>query len=165
MKNAWEAMAGSPEILSGPEILGNPALAVAAGSITEADKSVTKYVAEGGYRASDRIRVGVGARRNLAVGAQQTFQVQVNTPFKPELVCVPSWLQPALMCDSVQIGATNLVDGDPIDTTCWSEVSQQAQVSWPTCDTSQNIIIKMTNGDTVIKNNASISLQGIRLRK
>lgn len=165
MQNAWDAMVSGTQILSGPEILGDPAMAVAASTITEADRSVAKYVAEAGYTASDRIRVGIGAPRTMAAGVQSTFQVQVNTPFKAELVCVPSFLQPALYVDAVTIGATNLVDGDQIDTACWSEVSRQAAVSWPTADTSQNIIIKMTNGDTVPKNFVSISLQGIRLRK
>jgi hypothetical protein len=166
MSNAWEAMVGGPMIVSGPEILGDPAMAVAAGAVaTEADKSVAKYVAEAGYTASDRIVVGIGAPRTLAAGASATFETQVNTPFKPESVCVPSWLQPGLVVTAVIIGPTNLVDGDAIDTTRWSEVSLQARVSWPTADTSQKIIIRLTNNDTVAKTNVSVSLYGVRLRK
>lgn len=162
--NAWAAMTGRVDIVGGPEImLGDPAMAV--NTVTEADKGVAKYVKEAGYTASDRIRVGVGATATIAAGATHRFQVQVNTPFKPEHVCVPSFLQPGFMISQVRIGATMLIDGDPVDSSCWSEVSQQAQVSWPTADTSQNIIIDVLNADTVAKTLCSINLYGVRLRK
>lgn len=160
--DAWQAMVGAPMIVGRPEILGDPAAAI--NNLVEADAEVVKYIAEGKYTASDRIRVGIGAARTLAAGVEDTFETQVNTPFKPEIVHVPSFLQPGLMCTAFIIGPTNLIDGDPIDTSCWSEVSTQAKVSYPTANTSQKLIVKLRNNDTVAKNNVSINVQGVRLR-
>lgn len=162
--NAWDRMTGagvgSPEILSALEILGDPAMAVP----TQADRDVTKYL-DAGYKASDKIYFGVGNNATLAAGATGiVFQQQVQTPFKPLKLTFPSQYCPDVLINQVQIGSVLLLEGNPIPIEVWSEVSRNNQVSWPTLDTSQSLIITLTNAG-LVDVLVNIGSWGIRLRK
>lgn len=163
------AMSG-PEILgpsrmprmSGVDIVGNPAMGVAA----EAAGDAIKYkVAE--YTAADQIHFGIASpAATIDAGAVGVvFQRQVSTPFKPEQVSLRSTDAPFLVIVQVQIGPTLLIDGDPIAAENWSEVSFNNDVQWPTAETSQFITFTLNNLDLVNARRPGITLRGWRLRK
>lgn len=169
MGNAWDAMMGNAQRLSGPEILarlgavdilGDAALAVP----TEADKDIVRYT-EQGYKASDKIYMGVGNNALLAAGATgQVFAQQVQTPFKPLRMTFASQYCPDVLIVQVQIGSVLLIEGAPVCMEAWSEVSTNNAISWPTLDTSQSLIVTLSNVG-LVDVRVNITAYGIRLRK
>lgn len=153
---------GSPSILGTPSILGDPTALV-----VEVDNPV-KYI-EDGFKAADRIHVGVGGGTGLAAtiaaGASVTLTAQVANPFKPEFVTIQSAKAPGLFITEIDIAATRLLDGDPIPCEVFSEVSNYGRVSWPTVGTSQFIRITVVNRNAAAVTLVGFALQGIRLRK
>jgi len=160
--SVYDRMAlGQPEILSGVDILGDPAMGVQA---EQAGDAVKFKVAE--YTAADEIHFGIGGAVVIGPGVVgQVFQAQVSTPFKPTHVSIRSTVAPFLMIEQVVIGPTRLIDGNPINGENWSEVSLNGAVRWPTAETSQIIAFTVTNLDLVNAHRPGITLKGWRLRK
>lgn len=160
--NAWDQMTGAAQQMGAVTILGD--LAAMVQDPTEADRAITKYTQQG-YTASDRIFVGLEGQKILAAGVEDTFQAPVSTPFKPERVTIPSWCAPFLVITSIQIGPVLLVDGrGGIPADIFTEVSTNNRISWPTVETSQDIIFRIRNVG-VAPTRVSPAVYGVRLRK
>jgi hypothetical protein len=164
--NAYDAVLGNSQRVSGPEILGNlEILGDAAMSVaTEADKDIVRYT-QAGFKASDKIHFGIG-NNVLLPAATNGFVVQqpVQTPFKPLVLTFPSQYCPDILIQQIQIGSVLLIEGAPVCMEVWSEVSRNNRVSWPTLDTSQSLIITLSNVGAVDVR-VNIAAWGIRLRK
>jgi hypothetical protein len=65
---------------------------------------------------------------------------------------------------SLKIGPTELVDGDPIFLECMTEVSLSNLISYPTAQTSQEIVARILNASAAQVDGFSLALLGIRLR-
>ncbi len=140
------------------DIMGDPAAAV------QQQEPKFRYV-EKEYQNCDEIQIGIGGGAVALVPNTPTqFQVQVNTPFKPNRVVIPSSLQPNLYVVQIAYGPYNFIDGAPVPSHCFSEVStENNKVNWPTVQTSQNIIFTLVNRG-LANIFPSIALKGLRLR-
>lgn len=157
VRSAYDVL-GAPSILGSPEILGDPASAVP----NPVENDITKFI-DKGYTASDKIYFGVGDGFLLAAGAERLFQKSVQTPFKPLRGTIASQYCPDLVITQAKVGAVDLVEGDPIPCEVWSEVSTNNMISWPTLDTSQQMLIRIRNrGLAAVP--IDIGLWGVRLR-
>lgn len=150
---------GATEILGGPEILGDPATQIP----TAADQDITKYI-DAGWTASDKTLMGLGDGTVLLAGTEALFQVQTQTPFKVLQITQASQYVPDLVLVQCKIGSVDLVEGFPIPMEMFSEVSNNAKVSWPTLDTSQSVSMRIRNRGAVDVR-IDIGFYGIRLRK
>lgn len=148
------------ELMSDVEVVGDPAMVV-----TEADKSITEYVAKG-FKLSDKIWVGVGNGVLVAAGpaTAATLQQQVNNPFKPYRIVFPSEYAVDSYLEQLSYGSLNMVDGDPIPNAAFTEAANRGDVSIPTVQTAQPITIRLRN-DGTNSLNAAYGLMGIRLRQ
>jgi len=154
------------EIMSGDvEIMGDPAMIV-----TEADKSITEYTAKG-FKLSDKIWVGIGNGVSIAanaagptLGPTLTVSQQVNNPFKPYLIHFPSEYNVDTYLEQLSYGSLNMIDGDPVPNTAFSEASEIGVVSIPTVQTAQPVSIRCRN-DSTDQIQVAYALRGIRLRQ
>lgn len=145
-------------ILGDTEIIGDPA-----SMVTEADKSVTEYLNKG-FKLSDKIWVGVGNRTVITAGNQGQITTQVSNPFKPMRVCTPSQYAPDGYIMGFEYGAVRLFDGAPVVLDAFTEAANLGDVSWPTVQTSQNMVGTIRN-DSATDNPYDLALYGIRLRQ
>jgi hypothetical protein len=145
------------------EIVGDDAALV-----TEADKGVITYIDQG-YKVADKTYVGLQAPATPAFAAAPapdvTLTVPVVTPFKPIQMVIPSWVAPGLVVVGVQIGPTQLIDGNPMPADAWTEVSTINTFSWPTVEMSQSIIVVIRNRNAFAIDFFNMGFYGIRLRK
>lgn len=159
MASAYDRLMGTGGRMGQIEIVGDEAAMV-----TEADKGVVTYV-EAGYKVADKTYVGLGNGVALPGGGVITpLQVPVITPFKPLKMIIPSWAAPGLVVVNVQIGPTQLIDGNPMPADAFTEVSTINHFSWPTVEMSQNITVQIQNRGAALPF-FDMGFYGIRLRK
>lgn len=174
MASAYDRFArqlGSPEILGLPsiggpiEILGDPIQKLAN---EQEETAMIRYV-DAGYTKADKIFLGVGAGPTgptpLLPAAVVTVQAQVNAPFKILRMTHPSDQCPDVFIERMNIGPTLLVDGPMIPLAIFSEVSTNNQISFPTLETSQSIIITLRNTSAVDTRQIAFACWGVRLLK
>ena len=145
------------------EILGDPAVAATAGQVGGRE---VLYRPDA-WTNSDQILFGIGSELGgvtLPAGLTTILRQQVSTPFKALRMVVPSTLAPGLFMTSLKIGPTELVDGDPIFLECMTEVSLSNLISYPTAQTSQEIVARILNASAAQVDGFSLALLGIRLR-
>lgn len=160
MASAYDRLYGAPSSRMGQiEIVGDDTALV-----TEADKGVITYV-EAGYKVADKTYVGLGNGIALpGAGIITPLAVPVVTPFKPLKMIIPSWAAPGLVVVAVQIGPTQMIDGNPIPADAFTEVSTVNQFSWPTVEMSQQIMVQIQNRGAALAF-FDMGFYGIRLRK
>jgi hypothetical protein len=157
-RNVYDQFVGAPEILGNTEILGDPAMGLAAAP----DADMTKFIQKG-YTASDKIYFGLGNNFLLIAGAEALLVQSVQTPFKPLKATFPSQYCPDVLITQVKVGSVDLVEGDPIPIEVWSEVSMNNMISWPTLDVSQQMQVRLRNVGAVDVR-CNIGFFGLRLR-
>ncbi len=161
--NAYERLLRAGGNMGQIDILGD-----VAAMVTEADKGITTYT-ESGYKLADKTYVGLGLATGIVMnppgGLDITLNQPVVTPFKPLLLCIPSWAAPGVMVVGCQIGPTQLIDGQPIPADVFTEVANSANFSWPTVEMSQSINLVLRNTNAVVPDPFNIAFYGIRLRK
>ncbi len=162
--NAYERLLkGGVANMGQIEIMGDTAAMV-----TEADKGIVTYT-EQGYKIADKTYVGLGLPTGIVMapagGIDTVLDQPVVTPFKPLMLCIPSWAAPGVLVVGVQIGPTQLIDGQPIPADVFTEVSTANNFSWPTVEMSQNIHIVLRNLNALAPDPFNIGFYGIRLRK
>ena len=118
--------------------------------------------------------VDVGGYDGVAIaglGGTHRLQIQVDNPFKPVAVIVPSWQAPGLQIANIQIASINLIEGQPIpadsqapsDLRPGPEVSTQNGVNYPTIQTSGRILIDFVNLSAA-SITPNVALKGRRIR-
>lgn len=135
--------------------------------VAEVDK-VAVYTNDGKYIAQDRIDMGfipdmAALGTSLAAGAQQEFQAEATTPFKPEELIIDSSQATDLSIVSVNANSVNYIDGGAVPASAYSEVSNARRVSWGTIQTSGKIKIVVRN-DSAAPIVIRMSVRGLRLR-
>lgn len=132
---------------------------------TDADQAITKYIQQG-YRASDRIYVGVDTELVIPPGDVLTFRAPVSEPFKPEGLCIPSWVSPYVRIEEIKIGSVTLLDGrGAVNADTFTEQSNLGnRLSFPTVETSQEIIMRIRNVSALPQTPVP-TFYGVRLRK
>lgn len=173
MANAYDRFRGLSDVeilghpfVGGPvEILGDPIQKLAD---AQEQNRMIQYT-EQGYSKADRVFLGVGAGATgptpLLPGAVVTVAAQVNAPFKILRMTHPSDQCPDVFIERMNIGPTLLVDGTMIPLAIFSEVSTNNQISFPTLETSQSIIITLRNTSAVDTRQIAFACWGIRLLK
>lgn len=148
------------DLLSDVEILGDPAAAV-----TEADKSVVEYLQKG-FKLSDKIWVAVGETTIAGAGGTGQVTAQVSNPFKPVRMCTASQYAPDSFIQNFEYGALRFFDGAAhgVQLDCFTEAANLGDLSWPTVQTSQNMIGTILN-DSANAQPYTLNFYGIRLRQ
>jgi hypothetical protein len=144
------------------EILGDPTLRA-----PESDAPNRVRYTDDDWRNSDQILFGIGESTGgvtVRAGGTALLSQQVSTPFKALRLVAPSTLAPGLFIESLKIGPTELVDGDPVFLEALTEVSLANLISFPTAQTSQSIAVRVRNTTAADVDEFSIALLGIRLR-
>lgn len=147
------------DLISDVEIMGDPAAAV-----TEADKSVVEYLQKG-FKLSDKIWVAVG-ETTIGAGLSGQVTAQVSNPFKPVRMCTASQYAPDGFVQNFEYGALRFFDGSAhgVQLDCFTEAANLGDLSWPTVQTSQNMVGTIQN-DSANANPYTLNFYGIRLRQ
>ena len=148
------------------EILGDPALKVE----NTPEGTAIKYK-DKTYTRAEQINVGVGGRAIVAAAPDATTSTtaqipspNLDLPFLPQKVTIPSSVALYLMLSFAQVSSVVLIDGDAICCDIFSEVSLNNHVRWPTAQTGQSIRLAVDNTDPTSGHEPRISLPGVRLR-
>jgi hypothetical protein len=144
------------------EILEDPAVQATEG------KNPTRY-RETEYKNSDDCHLGlsnqVAGGVTIANFAQVVVQGTPTSPFKPQAMTIPSFLQIGLFIVQVNIGPFNAVEGDPVPAAAHSEVSLTQFVSYPMIQANSPMKVTLLNVSGADKTNVAIDVRGIRLRE
>lgn len=128
-----------------------------------ADKLAEKIYADRPFTREDEVDVGGFDGVSIPAGGTRDLNIQVDNPFKPIAVVIPSWMAPGLQISNIKIAGINLVEGAAIPADIFTEVSTQNRVSYPTVQTSGRIVVSIFNNsaNAVTPN---IALKGKRIR-
>lgn len=159
--NLFSSLARSGNV----EILGDPAVR------TDIPEDVVKYIDQG-YSIAEEIKLGVTGRQEISAAPNaNTSQTQafaslnISSPFKALLGCIPSRVALYVMIVGTKIGPIDLIESDEVCGEVFSEVSLCNTVRWPTVQTGQNIVVTLGNTNDSAPVEPRFSLTGIRLRK
>jgi len=128
-----------------------------------ADKLAAKMYTDRPFSREDEVDLGGYDGVAIAPGASHDLAVQVDNPFKPLAVVIPSWQAPGLQITNIKIASVNLVEGNAIPADLFTEVSTQNNVRYPTIQTSGRVIISFTN-NSAAPITPNVALKGRRIR-
>lgn len=127
------------------------------------DKLAARMYAERPFTREDEVDLGGFDGVAIAPGASRDLAIQVDNPFKPIAICIPSWQAPGLQITNIRISSVNLIEGAAIPADMFTEVSTINMVSYPTIQTSGRVIISFTNTGAVPVT-PNVGLKGKRIR-
>lgn len=146
------------------EILGDPAVRA------NLPSDVVEYM-DKGYNVAEEIKLGVTGRTeipaapNANTSTTEAFpSLNISSPFKALLGCIPSRVALYVMIVGTKIGPIDLIESDEVCGEVFSEVSLCNTIRWPTVQTGQNIIVTLGNTNDAAPVEPRFSLTGIRLR-
>jgi len=127
------------------------------------EKLAAKLYTDRPFTHEDEVDVGGYDGVAIGPGLSRTLAIQVDNPFKPIAVVIPSWQSPGLQITQIQIAAVNLVEGQALPADLYTEVSTQNDVNFPTVQGSGRILVTFTNR-TLLDITPNIAFKGKRIR-
>lgn len=152
------ARAGNVEILGDPAIKNN------------LPSDVVEYM-DKGFTVAEEVKLGVTGRTQIGAAPDANTStnlafasLNISSPFKALLGCIPSQIALYIMIVGTKIGPIDLIESDSVCGEVFSEVSLCNTIRWPTVQTGQNIIVTLGNTNPAAPVEPRFSLTGIRLR-